>query len=181
MSQRKNIILLVSGVADTFFSPDSRRQLAHTNDLDGRIQRLIDDNKDNIFGYVDLLTPGDSRRQVNLFEKVRDQRVLTVRLNSNNLFDKLNDLAVVEEDKSILRATSNELDHIIRPEDFEIHICGVDLHGVYKNTIDQLLERGYDVYLYSDMIKRFKTTEENVKAIRHKNFEYCSSRLALSV
>lgn len=177
----KNIILLVSGVADTFFSAGSRKQLVHTNDLDQRVQDLIDNNKENIFGYVDLLNPSDQRKTVNIFEGVRQQRVVTVRLNSNTLIDSSNELALVEEDKSVLRTTGAYFDHILRPEDFEIHICGVDLHGIYKHVIPQLLEKGYKVYLYSDMIKRYKDTEEYIKAIRHKNFEYCSSRLALSV
>lgn len=181
MSQNhKNIILLVSGVADTFFSTSSRKQLVHTNDLDQRISNLITDNKDKIFGYVDLLNPSDQRKTVKIFEGIREQRVVSVRLNSNTLIDSGNELAMVEEDNSILRIGSDYFDHILRPQDYEIHICGVDLHGIYKNAIPQLLEKGYKVYLYSDMIKRYKDTEENIKAIRNKNFEYCSSRLALS-
>jgi len=175
MAQKhKNIILLVSGVADTFFSTSSRKQLAHTNDLDQRIQSLIDDNKDNIFGYVDLLSSNDQRRSVDIFSGVRPQRVVSMRLNGSTLVDQSNDLALVEEDQSILRTTGAYFDHILRPEDYEIH-------GIYKTAISQLLEKGYKVYLYSDMIKRYKDTEENIKAIRNKNFEYCSSKLALSV
>lgn len=182
MAQKhKNIILLVSGVADTFFSTSSRKQLAHTNDLDTRIQNLIENNQENIFGYVDLLSNNDQRKSVNIFSGVRPQRVVSMRLNANTLIDSSNELNLVEEDKSILRTTGAYFDHILRPEDYEIHICGVDLHGIYKTAVTQLLEKGYKVYLYSDMIKRYKDTEENIKAIRNKNFEYCSSKLALSV
>lgn len=182
MAQKhKNIILLVSGVADTFFSANSRKQLAYTNDLDQRIQGLIETHKENIFGYVDVLNNNDQRKSVDIFSGVRPQRVVSMRLNANTLIDSSNELNFIEEDKSILRATGISFDHILRPEDYEIHICGVDLHGMYKTVISQLLEKGYKVYLYSDMIKRFKDTEEHIKAIRNKNFEYCSSKLALSV
>lgn len=182
MAQKhKNIILLVSGVADTFFSTGSRKQLAHTNDLDIRIEDMINANKENIFGYVDLLSPSDQRKAVKIFDGVRDQRVISMKLNSNSLIDSSNEVAIVEEDNSVLRTTGAYFDHIIRPQDYEVHICGVDLHGIYKTVITQLLEKGYKVYLYSDMIKRYKDTEEHIKAIRNKNFEYCSSKLALSV
>lgn len=181
MAQKhKNIILMVSGVADTFFSASSRRQLVHTNDLDTRIKNLIDTNKDNIFGYVDLLSSSDQRRSVKLFDNVRQQRVVNVRLNGSSLLDPVNEVNITEEDGSNLLLTGKDLDFVLRPQDYEVHICGVDLHGIYKSTINQLLEKGYKVYLYSDMIKRYKDTEENIKSIRNKNFEYCSSRLALS-
>ena len=182
MAQKhKNIILLVSGVADTFFSSGSRKQLAHTNDLDQRIQTLISDNKDKIFGYVDVLNGNDQRKSINIFEDVRQQRVLSMRLNANTFVDNTNELSMIEEDGSVLHTLGGELDHILRPQDYEIHICGIDLHGVYKTAIKQLLDKGYKVYLYSDMLRRYKDTEENIKAIRNKNFEYCSSRLALTM
>lgn len=178
--KHKNIILMVSGVADTFFSPTSRRQLAYTNDLDKKIQNVIDNNKDKIFGYIDLLNSNDQRRSVKLFDNVRKQRVINVRFNGKSLLDSSNDVNITEEDGNNLLVTGKDLDFVLRPQDYEIHICGVDLHGMYKNTVQELLAKGYKVYLYSDMIKRYSDTEEHIKAIRNGNFEYCSSRLALA-
>lgn len=176
----KNIILLVSGVADTFFSTNSHKQLQHTNELDSRIKSLIDQNKDKFFGYIDVLGPKDQRKDVNVFNGIRNQRIVNLRLNSTNLIDHTNELSVVQEDGSKMQLSGRDLDFVLRPEDYEIHICGVDLHGMYKTVLTELLEKGYNVTLYSDMLKRYKGTEDSIKSIRNRKFEYCSSRTALS-
>jgi hypothetical protein len=62
------------------------------------------------------------------------------------------------------------------PHLYEVHICGVDLNGFYKDIIQELNHKNYKVVLYSDMIKRFKNTELNITAIKNKNFVYCSHR-----
>lgn len=176
----KNIILLVSSVADSLFAENSRKRMEYTNELDKRVEKLIQKDQDKIFGYIDVLRPRDQRHFVDVFKDVREQRVTTLRLNSRNLLDSDNDFNVVEEDGSVLRAKGTLLEFLLRPEDFEIHICGVDTNGYFKRIIPELLEAGYDVTLYSDLIKRYRGNEEILREIRDPKFTYCSSRVALA-
>ena len=74
----------------------------------------------------------------------------------------------------------NDLDFILPPKDYEIHIVGVDINGYFKGIIQDLLAKGYKVYLYSNMIKRYTDTEQFLRTIRNRNFEYCSSASALA-
>ena len=176
---QKNKILLVTGVADTFFSERSHRKLPYGIELASKISTLVEQNKESYSGYINLLVPGDSNRFVAPLDGIRKQRVLNVQLNSNSLFDISNELALTEEDNTTLLLNGNDLDFVLRPEEYEIHICGVDINGVYKGFIDELLNLKYTVYLYSDLIKRFKNTEDSIKNIRNRNFKYCSSRFAV--
>jgi hypothetical protein len=56
----------------------------------------------------------------------------------------------------------------------------VDINGYFKGIIQDLLAKGYKVYLYSNMIKRYTDTEQFLRTIRNRNFEYCSSASALA-
>ena len=58
-------------------------------------------------------------------------------------------------------------------------LFGKNYMTVYKPVIQELLAKGFKVFLYSDMIKRYKETEQYIKSVRNRNFEYCSSKLAL--
>ena len=97
-------------------------------------------------------------------------------INLDNYLDVVNEVKLVEEDNSSLLLNGNQLDYILPSKDFEIHLCGVDINGVYVNFIKELLEKGYVVYLYSDLIKRYRDTENNIKTIKHPNFKYCSHK-----
>ena len=183
---RRNKILLVSGIADTFFSSNSRKQLPYGVELADKVNTLIRNNKDAYAGFVNLLVPTDSNKDINPFTDVRAQKVIKVLLNSNSLLDISNEITVVEEDNSLMLMHGSDLDFLIPATDsegspnYEIHVCGVDINGVYKSVITELLAKGYRVVLYSDMIKRFKDTEIFIKSIRNRNFEYCSSKSAMN-
>lgn len=172
---QKNKILLVSGIADTFFSPHSRRKLEYGFELAEKIQTLVD-NTSNYFGFINLTIPTDKNNDVYVFKNKRTQRVINLTLHSEKLLDVVNEVKLVEEDNSSLLLNGNQLDYILPSKDFEIHLCGVDINGVYVNFIKELLEKGYVVYLYSDLIKRYRDTENNIKTIKHPNFKYCSHK-----
>lgn len=180
-----NKILLVSGIADTFFSPNSRKQLPYGVELAEKISNHIKQNKDNYAGFINLIVPTDSNKDIHPLVNIRSQKVLKILLNTDKLLDISNEITVIEEDGSPLLLNGNDLDFLLPALDndglpnYEFHICGVDINGVYKSFINELLTKGYKVYLYSDMIKRFKDTEVFVKSIKNKSFEYCSSRSAL--
>lgn len=177
--KHKNKILLVSGVGDTFFSTSSRKQLTHGIELADKITNHININKEKYYGYINLAIPTDYNKEILPFSNVLESRLINVILNTSSLLDISNEISIKDKDNEDLLFNGNDLDYILRPDDYEIHICGVDINGIYKNAIQELLTKGYKVYLYSDMIKRFKETEQFIKSVRNRNFEYCSSKFAL--
>lgn len=178
--KHKKIILITTSVADNFFSPNSRKKLTETGNLDGRIKDMIQQNADSIYGHIDLVQHNDRRKDIDIYEGIRPQKVIQVRTSSNKgLLLRDNEVAVMEEDHSMLRMRGDDLDHLLRPEEYEFHICGLDRHGVYKNLIQQLLEAQYKVYVYSDLVKRYKDTDSYIKSVRDRNLVYCSSQSAL--
>lgn len=174
----KNKLLLVTGVDDTFFSTNSRRHLIHGIELGNKIVSYIEKQKDQYFGVVNLAIPTAYYKDVTPFETVNPNRLINVVLNSNSLLNISNEVSLVNNEKEVMLFNGNELDFIVPPKDFEIHIVGVDVNGIFKQIIPELFEKGYKVYLYSDMIKRFKDSEPFFRSIRNRNFEYCSSTSA---
>ena len=178
--KHKNKILLVSGVGDTFFSPKSRKHLVYGSELGAKVVNHVASNISDYYGVINLTTPTEYWNDVNPFEPVSDTRLINVVLNSQSLLDISNEISLKNHDGESILFNGNELDFLLPPDDFEIHICGVDINGIYKAIIQELLNKGFKVYLYSDMIKRYKMTEQFIKTVRNRNFEYCSSKLALA-
>lgn len=179
-------ILLVSGIGDTFFSINSRRRLPYGVELADKVANHIEKHQESYAGFINLLVPTDTNKDIKPFEDVRIQKVIKVLLNTNKLLDISNEITVTEEDGRPLLLNGDDLDFLLPAvdsegeSDYEFSIVGVDINGVYKSIITELLDKGYKVCLYSDMIKRFKDTELFIKSIRHRNFSYCSSRSDLS-
>lgn len=178
---QKNKILLTSGVGDTFFSTKSRKQLTYGFELGEKITQHIKEHEKDYYGVINLTTPTEYWSEVKPFEPVKESRLINVVLNSNKFLDISNEISVKDsETNETLLFNGNDLDFLLPAEDFSIHICGVDMNGIYQDIIKTLLEKGYEVYLYSNMIKRYRETEPFIRSIRNKNFEYCSSKLALA-
>lgn len=176
----KNKLLLVSGVGDTFFSTKSRKQLTYGFELGDKITKHIQSNIDQYYGVINLTTPTEYWSEVQPFSPVKDSRLINVVLNSNKFLDISNEISVKDANNEALLFNGNDLDFLLPSKDFEIHIVGVDMNGIYQDIIKSLLDKGYKVYLYSDMIKRYRETEPFIRSIRNRDFEYCSSKLALA-
>lgn len=177
----KNKILLVSGVGDTFFSTKSRKQLTYGFELGEKITKHVATNVEEYYGVINLTTPTEYWAEVKPFTPVQDTRLINVVLNSNKFLDVSNEISIKDsESNKPLLFNGNDLDFLLPSKDFEIHIVGVDMNGIYQDIIKTLLEKSYKVFLYSDMIKRYRETEPFIRSIRNKDFEYCSSKLALA-
>lgn len=173
---KKNRILLVSGIADTFFSPNSKRKLEFGSELADKIEKVV--STSNLYsGYINLTIPTDHNKDIYAFKNVeRQQKVINVVLNSDHLLDIVNEITLLEHGGSKKLLNGDSLDFVIPPKDYEIHLCGIDINGVYKNFINELLALGYTVYLYSDLLKRYKDTESFIKTVKNNNFKYCSHK-----
>ena len=64
---------------------------------------------------------------------------------------------------------------MLRPQDYDIHICGIDINGIFVEAIDQLLDLGFDVTIYSDLIKPF--SKKTINHIRNSNVKFVSAKV----
>lgn len=176
----KNKILLTSGVGDTFFSTKSRKQLTYGFELGEKITKHIEQHGSEYFGVINLANASDYWSEVQPFKTVPKGRLIKVTLNSNKLLDISNEISLKNVDDETMLFNGNDLDFLLPAKDVEIHIVGVDMNGIYQDIIKSLLDLGYKVYLYSDMIKRYRESEPFIRSLRNKNFNYCSSKVALA-
>lgn len=173
---QKNKILLVTGIGDTFFSPNSSKKLEYGGDLESKISKVVKTIGSRVYkNFINLNTSFDTNKDINVFKDLANTKVLNYKLQlEDSLFSQWNHLITTTLDNETKIINASDLDFILPPQNYEIHICGVDLNGFYKTIIPELLAKGYKVVLYSDLMKRFKNTEAVVTSIKHKNFEYCS-------
>lgn len=173
----KNKILLVTGIGDTYFSKNSNKKLEFGADLADKVTNFLTQSSNIYSGIINLNTHYDTIKDVDVTKNVKSKsKVISYSMFNPELFDTWNSFTLIENQNDSVEYNAKALDWILPPSNYEIHICGVDLNGFYKNVIQDLIKRGYTVYLYSDLIKRFKNTEEGISQIKNKNFVYCSHR-----
>lgn len=176
----KNKLLIVSSVGDSLFGEKSRQKADRGAEIGPKIVDHIKNNIEQYYGVVNLANPTEYWSTIRPFTPVKNSRLINVVLNSKNSFlDISNEISIKNSDNENLLFNGNDFDFLFPSKDFEIHLCGVDVRGVFKNLITELLEKGYKVYLYSDLLKRYYNTTEFVKTLRDRNFEHCQSKVAL--
>ena len=88
---------------------------------------------------------------------------------------KNNELSLVSLDSEELLFDGDQFDFIFPSSQYDVHICGVDINGTFKNTIETLLDKEYHVTVYSDAIRPFKNTHKYIASLQNSNkFRYCS-------
>lgn len=175
----KNIILLTLGVNDFFFHK-------HNTKLSKEDQKAFVDHIESIvsnekyLGVVNVTIPVDTNKHVNVFKNRRPQSVSRLNLFSDsNLLNAKNELKLTSLDMEQIALDANQFDFIFPTKDYEIHVCGLDVNGLMVPIVQDLLNVGYTVKLYSGSIKPFKTTYKQISKISNPNFKYCSASSAL--
>ncbi len=173
---QKNIVLIVAGIGDFFFGPESTKSIKNKENLLDNIQSII--NKNNYKAVVNLTTPHETYNNINPLKDVRSQSVINFTLHSEEFLHKNNEISLTTLDNEELLQDGNQFDFLLRPKDFDIHICGIDLNGSFKNTIEELLEKGYHVTVYSDAIRPFTSTSKYISSLNKNTpkFRYCSHK-----
>ena len=171
---KKNIILIVAGVGDFFFGKNSYKNINKKEELLNSIETIVE--KDNYKAVVNLTTPHDTLDNINVFKNLRQQSVVTHTLHSEKFLHKNNEIALTSVDNEEILLDGDQLDFVLRPQDYDIHICGVDVNGAFKSTIEDLLAAGYHVTVYSDAIRPFNSTAQYISGLNKttSTFRYCS-------
>ena len=171
----KKNIFVVFGIGDTFCDKNSPRCVKRGKtgpSLAVDIQKIIQEDKDNFFGYVFVNEPLDTRKNINVFDTVRDSKILDMKLCSRNIFNVNNQLTVPghnNESETVL--DGNQLDHILRPEDYNLYVAGIDINGVFNSFVEETKKLGYHITIFSDVIKPFnkETVTNIITAVKKRN------------
>ena len=149
-------MLLLFGIGDTFFSEKSRRCIKRAPDIYTKIEKAIKNDKNHFFGAVRFNEPADTFNQININTLIPTSRIIDVKLCSNTPFGINNQIAIpdISTGEEVL-LNGDQLDFLIRPEEFEVHIAGIDINGIFIKLIQQLLAKEYEVIVYSDAIKPY--------------------------
>ena len=167
-------MLFLFGVGDTFFSDKSRRCIKRAPEIYSKIDRAIKSDKNDFFGLVRFNEPPDTFNHVDLGGLIESSRIIDVKLCSNNPFGINNQITLQDtaNNQEVL-LNGDQLDFVIRPEEFDLHIAGIDINGVFIKLIDELTEKGFNVLIYSDAIKPYN--RDTIDAIRNSKVRFRKS------
>ena len=170
---KKNVVLIVAGVGDFFFGSHSNKSIDKKEKLLSNIEDIV--NRGNYKAVTNLTTPHETTREVDVFKNVRPQSVVGFTLHSEEFLHKNNELSLHTVDNDTLLFDGDQFDFIFPESDFDVHICGVDINGSFRKTIESLLAKGYNVTVYSDAIRPFKHTHKYISSLQNAPaFRYCS-------
>lgn len=101
---------------------------------------------------------------VNPAALVAPTKVIDVKLCTDELFHINNEVSLTDHDGQEILLNGNQLDWLFKPADYDVHILGVDINGVFINAIEYLKQKGYNITVYSDVIKPYsKKTIQHIK------------------
>ena len=164
-NQSKKSILLVAGINDR-----ATKKLEFIGDLESTIKSYIEQSGSDFYGFLEL-SKNSLRTNTQLFENVQRSRIINMVLDDKVLTSRFNLVSIPQEGESkSLQLLGHQLDFILNPEEYEIHICGLDLDQNFVTIVEDLISKGYRVTIYKDLIKSFKTNREALNNIRSPLF-----------
>lgn len=170
---KKNVILIVAGAGDFFFGTQSNKSIDKKEKLLSNITDIV--KRGNFKAVTNLTTPHETNKEVDVFQNVRPQSLVKFTLHSDELLHKNNELQLTSVDNDPLLFDGDQLDFIFPSSCYDIHICGVDINGAFKNAIEALIQKGFHVTVYSDAIRPFKNTHKYIASLQNSSkFRYCS-------
>ena len=159
----KKTMLFLFGFGDTFCDTKSHRCIKRGLELVNQSLELLANPKYNFYGVVRVNEPSDTFNTIDIGKHVNPNRLIDVKLCANSLFSNNNQISIPGSGGDTI-LDGNQLDFVISPEDFNISIAGIDINGIFINSIDELIDRGFSVNVFSNIIKPFtKSTIDSIK------------------
>ncbi len=170
----KKIVLFVFGIADGFCSEDSPRFLSNGKEIVNKVKDVLSNTGKKFGGIVYINSPADTFERVNIAKLVPNTKVIDIKLCADQLVHVNNELTITDHEGNKMLFNGDQLDFIIRPDEYDAHICGIDINGIFIDSIDSLTKLGYDVTVYSDIIKPF--SKKTVQHIKNSTCKFTSGK-----
>lgn len=171
---KKDTILIVAGAGDFFFGENSHKKIKDKEALIDTLNTIISNG--SFKAVTNLTTPHDTLNEVSIYDNLRTQSLVTYTLHSDTFLHKNNELSLNSLDNEEILLDGDKFDYVFRPSDYDVHLCGVDVNGAFKSTIEELLTAGFHVTVYSDAIRPFSSTHKYISSLikATPKFRYCS-------
>ena len=175
-NSKKKVALIVAGVGDTLLSNNSRKKIKNNENFVERVKDVIETvTENNYTALINFYYPSDTFKDVKVFSKYPKTRKVDIKIHSNSLLQKDNEISIIDHDDQELLYNGDDFTFFFRPEEYDVYLCGIDLNGIYSNSIKELLDKGYKVKAFSDCLSAFPTTRKYMNTLqRNKQFEFCS-------
>lgn len=170
---KKNVILIVAGAVDAFLSNTSKKAVDKQDKLLANIKDLL--VKNNYKAVMNLTSFSDTKAtQTTPFKSVPNTKLVNYVLQSDSFNHSHNRLSITTQEGDAQYFDGHQFDYLFPAEEYEVHVCGVDVHGVLKDTISTLIKLGYHVTTYSDVLRPFKNTHKYINTLsKNTSFTYC--------
>jgi len=170
----KKVALIAFGIADGYCHQSSSRLINIGPELFSRIKETLKNSGKTLGAYVAVNNPADSFDHVNVLGLIPETKIINFKLCINSFLHPNNEITLTDFSGEKLLFDGDKLDFMLRPQDYDIHICGIDINGIFVEAIDQLLDLGFDVTIYSDLIKPF--SKKTINHIRSSNVKFVSAK-----
>ena len=155
MSIKKNL-LLIFGVGDAYCSKDSNRFLKAGEKILAETAKLVQDKGNTFAGYINALEFGDiDHPKTNIFDGVESTKIIDLKLLNDTPLDDDNIIYLPTHDKDNMLFSADNFSFLFPSDKYNLFICGVDIKGCFVNLIDSLIVEGYNITVYSNIIKPF--------------------------
>jgi hypothetical protein len=173
---KKNTVLIVVAAGDAFLSPKSIRKINEHKAFETQLKSVIDSHE-NKSAIVNFHFPNETFLDSNVFSDVQPTKLISTKIHSFSLLSKDNEMTINTHDNDELRFNGDDFSFIFRPDDYDIHIAGIDINGIFNPMLNELLNLGYHVTLYSDASRPFKTNYKMISSLvdkQRRKFRHCS-------
>lgn len=165
---KKQILVLV-GFGDTFFYKDSKKCIPKAEEFTTKINAILATGK--YYGVVKVNESSDTFEYVTVSDSIKPSSVVNVKLCSNRVFNMNNEISIKDSvNGDELLFNGNQLDFLLPPEEFALSIAGVDINGIFISLIEEAKNCGYNITVYSDLIKPFN--KNTIMAIRNSKVKF---------
>lgn len=170
----KKVALIAFGIADGYCHHNSPRLINIGPELFSRVKDILKSSGSTLGAYVSVNNPADSFVNVNVNGTVPNTKIINLKLCIDSFLHPNNEITITDHSGDQLLFDGDKLDFILRPQDYDIHICGIDINGIFIEAIDQLTNLGFNVTIYSDLIKPF--SKKTINHIRNSNVRFVSAK-----
>lgn len=170
----KKVALVTCGIADGYCHKGSQRLINNGPELYAKVLDIISNSGAVLGAYVAVNNPADTSVYVNFNKSISPSKIINLKLCTDKLLHVNNELSVTDHAGDTMLFNGNQLDFLIRPQDYDIHICGIDINGIFIDAIDSFLDLGFNVTVYSDVIKPF--SKKTINHIKSSNVKFVSAK-----
>lgn len=170
----KKVALVTFGIADGYCHKGSQRLINNGPELFAKVVDIVSNSGAGLGAYVAVNNPADTETNVNVYKQIPHQKIINFKLCTDQLLHVNNELSITDHHGDIMLFNGNQFDFIVRPQDYDIHICGIDINGIFIDAIDSFLRLGFSVTVYSDVIKPF--SKKTINHIKNSQVKFVSAK-----